>query len=302
MRWQVSLLLNKAKGVLPAHEFLRRAKRRIRGFHPDYRRDEWAIEEGIKQVQWVGSVIDLRLSRVIEIGSGWQPILPLLYALAGTREFIMTDLKRLCHAATFSATANSVLHRRPLIARQLNIPDAAFERLAAPQAQESLEQSLQRLSIRYLAPCDFRETQFPANSVDAVVSRSVLEHIPPEIVGEIFREAERMLRPGGVMCHFIDNSDHWEHGDKRLSRVNFLRFSDRSFRWMQSDGLYQNRLRHPQYAELLRDAGFRPHREERIVDPKSVSALDSLPVAPRFQCFSKEDLAAVDSYFLAVKP
>ncbi len=301
MRWQVNLLLNKIKDVLPAHDLLRRAKRQICGYHPDYSRDAWAIEEGIKQVAWVGSAIDLRSSRVIEIGSGWQPILPLLYALAGTREIIMTDLNRLCHSETFAATVNSVLSRRPMIAAQLGIPDAEFDRRGVPDRRDPLEQTLQRWSMRYLAPCDFRETGFPPNSVDAVVSRSVLEHIPPDVLTEIFREAERILRPGGVMCHFVDNSDHWEHGDKSISRVNFLRFSDSSFRWMQSAGLYQNRLRHPQYTDLLRDAGFRLDREERIVDPKSVAVLDTLPVASRFQGFSKQDLAAVDSYLLAVK-
>ena len=302
MRWQCRLLLDKIKGGLPAQESLRQAKRRICGFHADYSRDKWAIDEGIKQVQWVGSIIDLRSAQVIEIGSGWQPIIPLLYSLAGTGEVIMTDLKRLCHFETLIATAKSLLLNRALIAEQLNISDSAFERLAAQNGREPLEQRLRRFSIRYLAPCDFRKTGLPASSVGAVVSRSVLEHIPKEIVEAIFREAVRILRPGGVMCHFVDNSDHWEHSDRTISRVNFLRFSDNTFRWMQSDGLYQNRLRHPEYAEMLRNSGLRLEREERIVDTKSLSALDCLPIAARFRSFSKEDLAALDSYFLAIKP
>jgi SAM-dependent methyltransferase len=302
MRWQYRLLLDKVKGLVPAQESLRRAKRRICGFHPDHSRDKWAIDEGIKQVQWVGSVIDLRPARLIEIGSGWQPIIPLLYSLAGTGEVIMTDLKRLCHSETLTATVNSMLLHKAMIAGQLSIQDSAFERLAAQNGREPLERSLERFSIRYRAPCDFRKTGLPANSVDAVVSRSVLEHIPEKIVAEIFREGARILRSGGVMCHFVDNSDHWEHTDRTISRVNFLRFPDHTFRWMQSDRLYQNRLRHPEYAELLRNSGVELRREERIVDSNALAALDSLPIAARFQRFSKEDLAALDSYFLAVKP
>jgi SAM-dependent methyltransferase len=302
MRWQTRLFVNKVKGALPAEELLRRTKRRIFGYTPDRGRDKGAIEEGLKQVQWVASAIDLRAARVVEIGSGWQPIIPLLYALAGTSEVIMTDLKRLCHPETLAATLQSLLLHQGLIAEQLRIPEPALDRFRVDTAKEPLDRSLRRFSIRYLAPCDFRNPAFPSGSVDAVVSRAVLEHVPPEIIREIFREAWRILRPGGVMCHFIDNSDHWEHGDKSIPRIHFLKYSDSAFRWMQSNGLYQNRLRHSQYGDLLRSAGFRIEREERIVDGESVKILEAFPVAAEFRSFTKEDLAALDSCYLVSRP
>jgi SAM-dependent methyltransferase len=302
MRWQTRLFVNKLKSALPGEEFLRRAKRHIFGYTPNCARDRGAIEEGLKQVQWVASAIDLQGARVVEIGSGWQPIIPLLYALAGTGEVIMTDLKRLCHPETLAATLDSLALHRKLITEQLRIPEPAFERFHVDVAKEPLDQSLRRFSIRYLAPCDFRNTAFASGSVDAVVSRVVLEHVPPEIIRGIFREARRILRPGGVMCHFIDNSDHWEHGDQRIPRIHFLKYSDSAFRWIQSNGLYQNRLRHSQYGDLLRSAGFRIEREERIVDGGSVRILESFPVAAQFRSFTKEDLATLDSFYLASRP
>jgi SAM-dependent methyltransferase len=228
-------------------------------------------------------------------------VLPLLYVLAGTREFVMTDLKRLCHPETLAATLRSLMLNRAHFQAALGLPDAALELLTPPAPGEPLEKSFARFSITYLAPCDFRGTAFPDGSVDAVVSRAVLEHIPPPIVSGIFREAHRILRPGGIMCHFVDNSDHWEHADKSISRIHFLKFSDSAFRWLQSGGLYQNRLRHSQYAGLLREAGFRIERDEPIVDPTALAALETFPLAPRFRKFAKEDLAAMDSCFLAVK-
>ncbi len=301
MRWQIRLAVDKVKGVLPAREFLRQTKRRICGFSPSAERDRGAIEEGLAQLEWAASAIDLRAARIVEIGSGWQPIIPLLYSLAGAREVVMTDLNRLCHAETFAVTLQTLLLNREMIGARLRLPDSAFERLAPPPAGEPLEKSLERFAIRYLAPCDFRKAGLAPNSVDAVVSRAVLEHIPPEVLRGIFAESARILRPGGIICHFVDNSDHFEHGDKHILRINFLRYSDRAFRWIQSSALYQNRLRHSQYREMLCGAGFRLEREERVVDKTSLLALKSFPLAGKFRAFSEEDLATVDSYFLGTK-
>src|SRR5262249_26083967 len=129
------------------------------------------------------------------------------------------------------------------------------------------------------------------------------EHIPRPVLQDILKECFRLLTPGGVVCHFIDNSDHWEHGDKSISRVNFLQFSDRAFRLTYLNSLnYQNRLRHSEYVSLLRACGFEIVKEHRNVDPKALLALDNLPLSPQFSRFSKQDLATMDSYLLARKP
>ena len=77
-----------------------------------------------------------------------------------------------------------------------------------------------------------------------------------------------------LACHLVDHSDHWEHNDKSLSRVNFLKYSDSFFRWTYifNSLNYQNRLRHPEYIEMLHKAGFRLVREEHSVDEASLRA------------------------------
>jgi SAM-dependent methyltransferase len=296
--------VERLKGALPAQGFLRETKRKLLGFHAHPGRDRGAIREGILQVQWVRAATPIAGARVLEIGSGWQPLIPILFSLAGAREVIMMDVERLCSPATLTASVNGLLLSRQTIVEGLGLAEETFNRrLNELVPGEPLDNNLARLGIRYMAPADARKTGLRDGAVDVVTSRATLEHIPLRIIREIFAESARILRPGGLMCHFVDCSDHWEHGDKRIARVNFLKFSDRAFDWIQGNGLnYQNRLRHPEYATLLREAGLRIVREERTVDPKSLSLLDSFPVAPRFRAFSKEDLATVDSYFLAVKP
>jgi SAM-dependent methyltransferase len=303
MRWQTRCAIDRMKGMVGGEEFLRRVKRGLCGFRADLGRDRGAIEEGLTQLEWVQSAIGLEGIRVLEIGSGWQPLIPILFSLAGAREVIATDVKRLCHPVTLSATIESLLLCKAMICERLNIPEAAFARLEeSVPAGETLEKRLARFSIRYMAPCDVRRTGMADGSVDAIVSRATLEHIPPDILRDILTESARILRPGGVMCHVVDNSDHWQHNDKRITPVNFLKFSDRTFGCIQWNGLnYQNRLRHPQYTEMIREAALRIRREERVVDEESLRALEQMTVAPRFRAFSREDLATVTSYLLAEK-
>jgi hypothetical protein len=106
-----------------------------------------------------------------------------------------------------------------------------------------------------------------------------------------------------VACHIIDNSDHWEHSDKTLSRLNFLRFSEAVFRWTYWNGLnYQNRLRHSQYIDFLNAAGFSILAEEGPVDPAALSSLQNIPLAAPFRKFTPEDLAILTTSVLALKP
>ena len=131
-------------------------------------------------------------------------------------------------------------------------------------------------------------------------SRAVLEHVPPRVIQQIFVESRRVLAGSGIMCHFIDPSDHMEHRDKSISRIHFLRFSDAMFRLMCLNALnYHNRLRHSEYARMLEETGFEILKEERNIDPRAVVFAKTQKLAPKFRHFALEDLATVDSFLLA---
>jgi SAM-dependent methyltransferase len=44
----------------------------------------------------------------------------------------------------------------------------------------------------------------PDDSFDAVVSISVLEHVPLENLADVFLDCLRVCRPGGIVAHFVD--------------------------------------------------------------------------------------------------
>ena len=99
-------------------------------------------------------------------------------------------------------------------------------------------------------------------------------------------------------------SDHFSHSDSRITPWHFLRFHERTWRWINSPLIYQNRLRASSYAEMARSAGF------EICDattnlPDGVKAKD-LPdptVHPTFVGYrDRKDLLATGVQVVCRKP
>jgi SAM-dependent methyltransferase len=302
MRWQAKCAIDNAKALLPFQAQLRRLKDRLVPYQSNLEDDVRTVAQGIRQVQWVNAALPLEGASVLEVGSGWQPMIPILYSLAGASRVLLTDLNVLLRPDTFAAALRTLRTQRQLILDGLNLDPKILDHMLREDAASTMDERLKELRLVYMAPCDCRKLNLPAESVDVVTSRACLEHIPPDVLQDIFHESHRLLKAGGLACHWVDPSDHWEHQDKSLSRVNFLKYSDSWFRWTYINPInYQNRLRHPEYAQMLEKAGFRIVREEREVDEASLRQLAYMQVAQRFRRFSKQDLATVDSLFLATR-
>jgi len=292
--WKVKCLIDTAKWALPFQQRLRELKDRVAGYQREPKKDAVTIRDGLTLIEWLGNVSG---ATVLEIGTGWQPMIPILFSLAGARVY-MADLHRLMRTDTFAAALDAIRENRDEIAGRLQIDPGAVDR-AARDCQD-MESRLQELGLTYLAPCDCRSLPFAPGCIDIVNSRAVLEHVPPAIIAAIFREAYRVLGPGGRMVHLVDHSDHWSHRDPAISAVNFLQYPDWLFRFTCiSPQNYQNRLRHPEYVALLEAAGFVVTREQTTVSPACLDALSSLRIAERFRRFHPEDLATTSSILLA---
>ncbi len=295
--WQLRCVVDSVRAVVPFQPQLRRFQDQILGYRRDPKGDTETIRWGLTMLEWLGSVEGLT---VLEIGSGWQPVIPILFSLAGAKVY-MTDQYRLMREDSFGAALDAIRENRDEIARRLKISPDAVDR--ATSKGLDMTQHLSELRLSYQAPCDCRYLPLDSGSIDLITSRSVLEHVPPPVIDGIFREAKRVLRPGGIMMHVIDNSDHWAHRDERISAVNFLKYSDRVFRLTCINPLdYTNRLRHSEYLVLIEASGFTLKRKEAMVDPICLEALSSMSVAKQFRHFQADDLAATTSMLLAEAP
>lgn len=153
--------------------------------------------------------------------------------------------------------------------------------------------------IRYVAPGDIRTTGLPPKSIDYFYSMSCLEHIPPEDISRILTEIKRIATDQALMGCGIGYYDHYATADKAISRCNFYRYSDRRWRFWNPRRQYHNRLRHSDFEKIFEE--FTILDNERVLTDQS--ALDGIPIAPKFANYSKEDLLTVSGRFcLKINP
>ena len=100
MDWRIKGVTQKVIGVLPAglqindlmvvHAMSRRSYAISKGHVANRVRDDWVVLAGY--MKELG--LELAGMRYVEIGTGWLPILPICYSLAGAREVVSYDLIR----------------------------------------------------------------------------------------------------------------------------------------------------------------------------------------------------------------
>jgi len=154
----------------------------------------------------------------------------------------------------------------------------------------------------YHAPADARATGLPAESVDVYFSLAVLEHVRTAAMREILAESFRILKPGGFCYHYVQPAMHAVQVDPDATSVEYLRLSD--FWWktlFANDISHENRLRAPEYVQLLNEAGFEIRGCWHTLDQKALAALPRMRLDRRFERFAPEELATNYVWLLCQK-
>jgi SAM-dependent methyltransferase len=302
MKWQVKAAVDTGKTFIPFYSTIRQWKRRFVPFQERPAVLTCTLEDGIRQVEALARLpFCLTEKQFLELGTGWYPLIPMLFRVCGFSRGYLVDAERLVderlvvHAATILSQSSATIVNR----LNLRTNDVA-ERLAL-DASGNAHNMLASVGLHYNAPVDARRLSLESGTIDLITSRAVLEHIAPHILHDLCREFYRLLPPGGVMCHLIDNADHFRIVDKSISYVHFLRYSDRVWNLL-SLGNYQNRLRHSQYRTLFEHAGFHVVYEEATVNDEALDSLTRMSIDDSFCGFALTDLATIESLFILQKP
>ena len=227
-------------------------------------------------------------AELYEFGAGWDLVVQLtLHSLGAERQTIV-DVRPHVRLELVSDTLRKLDAHRSWLEQEAGTPVRRLD----PRPVRGVGELRERFGIDYLAPWDARDTRLPGETFDLVTSTDTLEHIPADDIAQILRECRRLLKRDGIMSCRIDLEDHYRHADARLSRYNFLRFSDRTWRALNPPLHYQNRLRYPDYVALFRNAGLEMV-DERVSRPTAadMEAIRPLELADRFRRYSLDDLA-----------
>jgi len=229
-----------------------------------------------------------------EFGAGWDLIIPLALYAFGVEKQILADVRSLLRPSLtndaiekFQTVASCKLSRKP----ERRLSDATPAQLKT------------FYGIEYLAPVDPKQTGLESSSIDCITSTSTLEHIPQSELKLVLEECYRLLRAGGVMSFVIDYGDHYSYFDPGISAYNYLKYSDTAWAFFNSVLHYQNRLRHPDYLDLLKSAGFEIVAEQRYGDSlANRKIIEALGIQERFDRYSVDDLVVGSALIVSRKP
>jgi SAM-dependent methyltransferase len=280
-----------ATGTIGAYHLAQRIAGGLRNFQPKGR------------IEYAGMIAaDVGLERldgatVVEVGTGWVPVIPIGLSLLGAKRILSYDLTAHLLRDVAMQSLAQMPECLPAVAEISGAPlDVLTARLSRLCAAKDFDTLADRMGFEYFAPADMATST--ATDVDLVYSNLVFEHVTPAALMSIIEHSRRILKSGGIAWHHVDYSDHYAHTFKDLSLINFLRYGERTWNAIgQSDLHYQNRLRKSDYVRAFKVGGF---EVVRAIDHFGISEARArrAPLAEPFSRCEISDLTCTSSRFV----
>lgn len=310
MNWKIKAYLQKAIASLPA-EVGYKCYHGLQRLHGTFRRIRVQPRLGVaRRLVEVAeqSGANILGKTFFELGTGWSCSTPLGLWLCGAGRVITVDVNPYLREQLVLREVRYITEHAVEITRLFGkYGDSKIfrERLLSlcQQTPRTLEELLARASISYRPQFDARKTSLTDGSVDFYFSWYVLQHIRLNVLGDIWRESQRILHPDGLVVHCVDAGDQFTRADSTLTAIHFLQFDEAT--WLRFAGnrfAYHNRLRASDHLNLAREHGFEVIISESTIDQPSLELLRSgFPVHRDFQGKTLEDLATIRLVFAARK-
>jgi hypothetical protein len=221
--------------------------------------------------------ISLENKSILEIGSGWFPIMPYFFKYKFKVKDIFTyDINKHYHK-------KAILEFNSLFSRQYDctIDVESNNKYGLPSG------------IDYFPSKNVIEEKLP--QVDLVFSRYVLSHATTEDVIGMHKKFIETYPKGTYLIHFISPSDLRQHGDASISLQDFLQYSKEEWDKIQTKYDSHNRLRLPQFVEIFKSLGLEIvylTYESSKPDSLNMKLLRELKLHNDYQGYTEEELTA----------
>lgn len=181
--------------------------------------------------------ISLKNQKVVEIGSGWLPIMPFLFK------------KHLNVTKIITYDINKHYNNKNILSTKEFFKDVKFK------FRNSSDLNLPDF-IDYFPKTNIINAKIE-NDIRLIFSRFVLEHVKPIDIQKMHEKFYTELDKNVKILHLISPSDHRAYSDKTLSYYDFLKYSPIEWDKIQTKFDYHNRLRLPHYIKIFKDIGFK---------------------------------------------
>ncbi len=221
--------------------------------------------------------ISLEGKNIVEIGSGWAPVMPYFLLYFGKAKSVATfDLNR-------HFSKKNITRLNEVFASNYGV------KVTADPSNPYYLQS----KIKYYPHTNLINANLP--EADLIFSRFVLEHVKPEDIALMHQKFKKELKPGSTIVHLISPSDHRAYVDTNLSLQDFLQYSEAEWQKKQTKFDYHNRLRLPQFLAIFKAAGMEiSHVEFDQHGPNSPAykKFKTVQLHENFKVFNDEELIA----------
>jgi hypothetical protein len=307
MDWRIKGVVQAMLSRLPAGEVLNDGLQRLAGGRVDeaehidmkFKGDWLVLMRVLRELKF-----DVQGQALMEVGTGWLPVLPLCFALCGARTVHSFDLNRHLNRSAVPSVLQRLGRHLQAIAEACGQTEAEvrerYTRLsAAGHGSNAGARILELAGIHYRAPADATRTGLPDQSVSLVFSNSVLEHVCATVLGPLMGESKRLLTPGGLALHSVNCGDHYAYFDRRITPLNYLRFTSSQWRRWNNNLLFQNRLRPSDFTALAQRQGLKLIYQIQTERQDLLAQIPSDLIAAEFRHYDARDLCSTSVTFAA---
>lgn len=314
MDWRIKGVLQGLLSKLPAGEVLNDGLQLLAGGRADQGRHidmkfegDWLVlMRVLRELKF-----DLQGQTVMEVGTGWLPVLPLCFALGGARRVHTFDLNRHLKRSAVPGVLRRLGGHLGALAEACGQSEKDVRERHALLSAAGLDQGkskdagtriLDLAGIDYRAPADATRTGLADQSVSLVYSNSVLEHVGATVLSPMMAETKRLLTPHGLALHSVNCGDHYAYFDRSITPLNYLRFTDSQWQRWNNDLLFQNRLRASDFPAAARQNGLNVVHQIQTERKDLLAKIPADQIAPEFRHYETSDLSCTSITFAAQLP
>lgn len=237
--------------------------------------------------------------KVLELGTGWVHWEATTMRLLFDIEAVLFDV---WDNRQFEAFKKYFAEFDKLIGREIDIDPVKNRRIhnliKVISSTSSFDDFYDAFGFKYIIEPSGKLDRIKNESFDVIVSAGVLEHIEKGQLSEYIREFYRLLKPGGYCVHSINIADHLYAYDKSVSIKNYLKYSDKIWRFcFENEVQYFNRVQKSEWLALFNRAGL------KLIDEESTcSNIGSIEINQKYRELQRQDLECISLKIVHRKP
>ena len=228
--------------------------------------------KAVQKIQEIAKAAEINIEDtcILEIGTGRSPIIPILLICMGARKVVTVDVNRYLKRDIIIEGIKSIIesYKDAYIDHcKMDIKELEKLKNNIEENKRAIDEIMENFGVFYRAPVEAINIGKMKERFNAIITYNVLEHIPVVELKRVLEESEKTLLDTGIYIHKIDYSDHFEHSDKNISEINFLKYSEEEFSKLAGNRyMYMNRLRDDDFEEL-----FEMHNMQTMYTEKAKS-------------------------------